>query len=562
MNEFPAAAEELLNQALALHQQGRLPEAQVAYEGLLRDFPTHPSALAGLATVHAQTGNFVAALDLHTIALKLHPEQAEIHHQRGVVLRQLCRFEEARDCFDRALELQPDAVETYNNRAIVWKDLGQLDKAVADYDRALALQPEFVNAWKNRAITLRALKRSAEALTSYDQALNIDPQDAQCWNYRGHALRDLGHLEEALASYDEALRQRPEYAEAHYNRSIVLRELLRHEEAIASCDRAIALKPDHADAWWNKAEMLVLIGDAAQGWPLFEWRWRSSMHGKEFRDLGRPLWLGQGDLAGKTLLLSIDGGIGDVLQFCRYAPLLVERGARLILEAQVGLLPLLRESFEQVELTPFRQPLPDFDCYCPVMSLPGAFSQAPVQVPASLPYLRVPAASLAAWEKRLGPRRRPRIGLVWSGGALHFKGQEHRSIPLSQMQPLLTYEADFHCLQKEILPSDRSALSSLSIQTWEAELHDYADTAALLKHMDLVISVDTSVAHLAGALGHPVWVILPQDPDMRWQLEREDSPWYPDVMRLFRQDAPQQWASVLLRVAETLRKFLAERPIS
>ncbi|MES2596692.1 MAG: tetratricopeptide repeat protein [Verrucomicrobiota bacterium] len=538
----------------ALHQAGHLNEAKEKYEALLREAPASSFALAGLAAIHAQRGDFVKALDHYALALKSNPANVDAHRQRGVVLCQLGRFEEALESLTQAIALKPDSFVAYNNRGVVWKAQEQFEAALADYDRALAINPEYVSAWKNRGIVLRALQRLDECITSYDRALEISPQDAQIWNYRGHVLRQLGRLEDSLASYQEAVRICGDYAEAHYNQSIVLRELGRLTDAIACCDRATSIVPGYADAWWNKAEMLVLTGDFENGWAMFEWRWKSDRHGKEFREVGKPLWLGDGPLEGKRLLLNVDGGLGDVIQFCRYIPLLVRQGAQVIVEAQQGLIPLLRESFDSIELTPYLEPLPEFDCHCPQMSLPGAFRQSVDQLTADLPYLRAPALHREAWAAKLGPKTRPRIGLVWSGGNLHYKGQEHRSIPLEQMQVLLTPDAEFHCLQKEILESDCAALSSLPVRTWESELHDFAETAALISHMDLVISVDTAVAHLTGAMAQPVWTLLPSDPDMRWMLSREDTPWYPKIMRLFRQPSLGDWATPLGSVhAELLR---------
>jgi tetratricopeptide (TPR) repeat protein len=506
--------------------------------------------------IHAQDGHYVLSLECFSLALKANPNVAEIHSQKGVVLFQLSRFSEALECLTQALTIQPNTAEFYNNRAIVLTKMERRQEALDDYNRAVEIRPEYGNAWKNRGIVLRSLELLDESLASYDRALEINPKGAQTWNYRGHVLRQLGRLEDSLASYREAVRIRPDYAEAHYNQSLVLREFGRLTQAIECCDRATTLVPDYADAWWNRAEILVLTGDFENGWPMFEWRWKSDRHGKEFREVGKPLWLGEGPLEGKRLLVNVDGGLGDVIQFCRYAPLLVQQGARVILEAQVGLIPLLRESFDSIELTPYLQPLPEFDCHCPQMSLPGAFRQSVDQLTADLPYLRAPALHREAWAARLGPKTRPRIGLVWSGGNLHYKGQEHRSIPLDQMQVLLTQDAEFHCLQKVILESDRPALSGLPIQTWENALHDFAETAALISQMDLVISVDTAVAHLAGAMGQQVWVTLPFDPDMRWMLHRADTPWYPGVMRLFRQPALGDWSTPLNSVREQMLRCI------
>lgn len=562
-----------LDAALALHRQGRLAEARGLYEALLLQNAEDARALHWLGTLHLQTGRAALALALFDRALAAQPDHAEAHSNRGNALRCLRRLEEAVASFDHALALQPAFAEAWSNRGIALQDLQQHEEALLSYDRALALKPDYANAWKNRGVTLRELGRFEEALRCYDQALALQPEDAAALNFRGNALHRMRRLEEAVASYDCALALRPDYAEAWYNRSIPLRELKRISAAIESCDRAIALQPEHADAHWHKAELLILSGDYVQGWPLFEWRWRSPRYSKAERNFDQRIWLGKEDIHGKTVLVNPDGGFGDTLHFCRYVPLLAQRGARVILEAQPGLVTLLRESFPTVEVLANGKPLPAFDYYCPMMSLPAALATPVEEAPASLPYVRIPPQHQKRWaspggipaltspssEDQIAPlpqRTRPRIGLAWSGSPDHSNDRQ-RSMSAAEMAPLLSSGAEFHCLQKAIRAADRETVASLPIHTWEAKLEDFAHTAALTAEMDLVITVDTSVAHLAGALGKHVWVLLPYVPDMRWQADGEISHWYPATMRLLRQDAGRQWQPVMARVKNELKQWLA-----
>lgn len=540
--------------ALALQQRGQIDGAMRLYRRVLERDALNHEALQWLATAHAQKREFVEALDLYARALKLRPDYAEAHRNRGVALHEIGRYEEALQSFDRALALRPDQAETHNNRGTTLRATGRDAEALAAYDCALKWKPCYAGALKNRGIVLRSMKRPAAALADFDAALALMPEAAPLWNYRGHALSDLDRYEEALASTDRALELKPDYADAHFDRSLVLGSLMRHEEAIASCERAIALHPDHADAQWHLAALHLITGDFERGWPRFEWRWRSRSYGLVRRELDRPMWLGGQDIAGKVMLVSCDGGYGDVIQFCRYVPMLMERGATVILEAGAGVLPLLRESFPGLRLATYREPLPEFDLHCPVMSLPGAFACPVEALPATLPYLKAPAASMNKWAAKLGPATRRRIGIVCSG-SLSLSNDRHRSIPMRQMARLVQADAEFHCLQKEIRGTDRAVFESLPVRTWEAELHDYTDTAALVMQMDLVITVDTSVAHLAGALGKPVWLLLPHAPDPRWLLGREDSPWYPQVMRLFRQPATNDWSTALEHILADLRRL-------
>ena len=411
----------------------------------------------------------------------------------------------------------------------------------------------------NRGNALHELKRFEEALASYDRALALRPDYVEALANRGVTLHELKRFEEALASYDRALAVRPDYAEAFVNRGVTLHELKRFEEALASYDRAIALRPDYAQAHYNEAVCRMLIGDFDRGWQKLEWGWETEQLKNLKRKFSQPLWLGSDEIAGKTILLHGVHGFGDTIQFCRYVPLVVERGARVILEVQEPLRELMGTLPGAAQIVSRGEPLPDFDLHCPLLSLPLAFGTRPATIPSQTPYLRASPRAVTDWNARLGPRHRPRIGLAWSGRPEH-NNDHNRSMRLSTLlSPLAGFDATYVSLQPEVRADDAPVLQGRGdILHFGEDLKTYADTAALIANLDLVISVDTSVAHLAGALAKPVWILLPFIPDWRWLLDRDDSPWYPTA-RLFRQDETRGWDSVMARVHAALDEYLRRR---
>jgi hypothetical protein len=325
----------------------------------------------------------------------------------------------------------------------------------------------------------------------------------------------------------------------------------RHAEAAACFDEALRVAPDSALAQFNKATHLLLMGDFAKGWPLYESRWRKpDQHGK--RDFEAPLWLGESKIAGKTILLHAEQGLGDTIQFCRYVPMVEALGAKVVLEVPPSLKTLMTMLPGTRSLVARGEMLPLFDLHCPIMSLPLAFGTRLYTIPHNVPYLSATPQAADRWQSRLGPKHRPRIGLVWSGTQKH-KNDQNRSLPLAALAPLLSLDMEFHALQKELRPDDRAYIAvGAPVAFHGDDLRDMNDTAGLTTAMDLVISVDTSVAHLAGALGKPVSILLPFTPDFRWLLTREDSPWYPSAW-LIRQPAIGDWASVIGRVVDYVR---------
>jgi TPR repeat len=392
---------------------------------------------------------------------------------------------------------------------------------------------------------------SGPFVASYDRAIEIKPDYADAYSNRGIALKDLKRFEEALASYDRAIEIQPDYAEAYSNRGVALQELKRVEEAVASYDRAIAIQPDYASAYWNKSLALLLVGQFDQGWKLYEWRWKRDTFTTPKRNFPHPLWLGAEDLADKTILLHAEQGLGDTIQFCRYAKLVKERRARVALEVPKALLSLL-SGLEGVDvLIEKGQALPAFDYHCPLLSLPLAFKTDLTSIPSPKPYLAASTQKCEEWGQRLGVKRKPRVGLVWSGSTVH-KNDHNRSLTLQQLLPYLPVGCEYVSLQKEVREVDKPVLEGGDIRHYGDELKDYTDTAALCELMDLVISVDTSVVHLAGALGKSTWVLLPYAPDWRWLLDTDASPWYASI-ELYRQAEDLSWGPVLERVSKDLQ---------
>jgi tetratricopeptide (TPR) repeat protein len=549
----PDFAFALSNRGAALYALKRLDEALTTYDRALAVQPDYVEALSNRGNVLKDLKRFDEALASFDGALAARPDYAEAHLNRGVVLLELKRFDEARASYDRALAIRPDFVEALSNRGSVLHELKRFDEALASCDRALALRPQFAEAHANRANAFQALKRFEEALASCDRAVTLRPDLAEVHYNRGNALHMLRRFEDALASYDSELARRPDFAEALANRGVTLQSLKRFEDALASYQRAYAARPDFADAHYNEALCRLLIGDFGRGWEEHEWRWRTKDLGICRRNFTQPLWTGSQQIAGRTVLLHAEQGFGDTIQFCRYVPLLADRGARVILEVQPQLQELMSPLRGAAEVVYPGDPLPHFDLHCPLLSLPRAFGTELGTIPSATPYLHASEAQARHWNARLGPKTRPRIGIAWSGRPTH-KNDQNRSIGLDVFLSIFAgMDVSLVSVQREVRDADAAALRERNdVLHFGDELTNFADTAALISSLDLVVSVDTSVAHLAGALAKPVWVLLPFIPDWRWLLDRDDSPWYATA-RLFRQDETRAWDNVFARLRAALR---------
>ena len=453
-------------------------------------------------------------------------------------------FAEALASYDSALALRPDYVEALNNRGVTLWELQRFDEALASYDRALAVEPDYVEALSNRGNALIKLQRHDEALASYSRALAVRPNHAEALNNCGNVLKELNRLDEALANYDRALALRPEYAEAHCNRGVVLCELKRLDEAVASYDRALVLRPDYAEAHFNRGSILLLAGDAKTGWPELEWRWLMKASPSGPLNSKTAFWSGE-ELEGRHLLVFSEQGAGDVILFARCLPFMAQKGCHITFQTSEKLVRMLRPLTSGIEVISAPGTGQKFDFQCPLMSLPYLLKTDLASISTSIPYLRAEEALVARWRDRIGEQGF-KIGIAWQGNPQAANDQK-RSIALRQYLALARIPGVRIISLQKVHGLDQLAglPEDVTIETLGEDFDNgpdaFVDTAAMMDSLDLVLTSDTSIAHLAGALGRPTWVALQYVPHWMWMLDREDSPWYP-TMRLFRQSGKGQLA--------------------
>jgi len=552
------------NHADTLHLMGLLSfhakQYDHALEWISRAIGQEPKTdyLTSLGTALANLGRYEEALKAFDKAVQLKPLDADLWRNLGNVLVDVERPADAILSFQHVLKLDPRHRDAASKAGRLLYEQERFEEALACFNLCDELQPNDFQTLHWRALALHKLKRPEEALADNKRALALDPANADTLCNIGNVLRTLGRNEEALSWFDRSLELAPNSRAILTNKAIALVDLRRFDEAFAAYHRAIAIEPGHAVPVWNLALLQMLTGNFEAGWAGREARWRIPELSVHYPKFSQPMWLGKEPIHGKTILINIDEGLGDTIQFARYVPMVAELGARVILAVQDALCPLL-SGLKGVSLC---LPLstserPAFDMYCPVSSLPLAFGTRLETIPSQTPYLPEPAQTLVqAWEDRLRARDRLRVGLAWSGNPRH-DNDHNRSIPLRLMARILDVDASFISLQKDLRPDDSAALiEHPEIIDLTAQLTDFAETAALISCLDLVITVDTSIAHLAGALGHPTWILLPYTPDYRWLLDRDDSPWYPAV-RLFRQSETREYASVLDRVRTELLAMIS-----
>ncbi|WP_249780499.1 tetratricopeptide repeat protein [Bradyrhizobium sp. dw_411] len=548
-------------------QAGQYDQAVESITRAIRQDPK-PDYLASLgATLHRQ-GRHEDALKAYDKAIQLKPEDAGLWHRLGNILLELQRLDHALLSFAHVLKLDPRHQDAAYKSGVLLQHIGRFDESIAHLDLCDALLPNHAPTLQARARTLFSLKRLEEALAENRRAHTLDPGNADTCNNIGACLQSLGREEEALSWFDSALDRLPNTTEILNNKGLMLSQLQRFDEAFALHDQIRALQLNDATTDWNLALLQMLTGNFEAGWAGRESRWRKS-DPPPYPKFSQPMWLGQEPIEGKTILVHVDEGAGDTIQFVRYVPMLAERGARIVLVVERHLHALMSglQGVEQCLSFP-NDPLPAFDMHCPIGSLPLVFGTRLDSIPSATSYLPPPAEGrVQFWEARLvrearllrkalGPHDRPRVGLVWSGNPSH-RNDVNRSTSLRLMSRILDVDATFVSLQKDPKPEDKAFLAQSGIIDLTAELTDFSETAALIACLDLVITVDTSVAHLAGALGCPTWILLPYTPDYRWLLDRDDSPWYPTV-RLFRQSAARDYAEVLDRVRTELAALCAE----
>jgi tetratricopeptide (TPR) repeat protein len=578
----PEFVEAWNNLGNALISEGKADEAVAAFEHVLRLRPGYAEAHNNLAAALRQQGKWAEATAHYREALRLKPDYADAHNNLGVALQGMGRLEEAEAGYRQALCLKPNYPEALTNRGSVLTRLGRLDEAEADHREALRLRPDYVEAQNNMGTLMTARRKYAEAEACYREALRLKPDYAEGRHNLGTALAEQGRIDEAVACYREALRLKPDYAEACVNLAAALLMQSQPDEAVAVYDDILRRgKPESPDAHLGRAIAFLVKGDWDQGWKEYEWRWRC----EEFGGLPykQPQWDGS-PLDGRTILLHAEQGAGDALLFVRYARLVKSgwhafaappgpcgtprdgEGPRkhgtpnVVLACPKALLRLLATCPGIDQLVGAGDPLPVFDCHAPLLSLAGLFGTTPENAPADIPYLFADPGLVEHWRRELAPDfPRFKVGVVWQGNP-RYKGDRQRSIPLARFEPLArTPGVRLFSLQKgfgsEQLRDADFPVVDLGPRLDEAS-GPFMDTAAVMKNLDLIVTPDTAVAHLAGALGVPVWLALAYSPHWVWMLARGDTPWYPS-MRLFRQRRWGDWDEVFGRMAVELGQLAA-----
>ncbi|NJL38891.1 MAG: tetratricopeptide repeat protein [Leptolyngbyaceae cyanobacterium SM1_4_3] len=583
MAQYPNYTEVWHFLGMTFHQAGRLLDAIACYQRALSFKPDNPFVHNNLGVAHRAHGQFDLAIAHYQQALALKPSYPEVHNNLGNLFRQTGDLEQAIAHYQQAVTLAPRYAEAHNNLGMVWQDQGKFEQAIACYQQALVLQPDNADVHNNLGNALQGQKQFEVAIACYQKALKLQPKNFTFYNNLGAALQELERLTESVQAYRQALALKPDYADAYYNLGNTLKALKKLDEcvtcyrqaialkpdypdaynnlglalceqgkiaeSVAAYQQAISLKPDYADAHLNRGLSLLLAGELAQGFEEYEWRWQ--VKGPNFKSLpafAQPMWDGS-YLNGKTILLHAEQGFGDTIQFIRYAPLVAERGGRVLVECQEALVRLLQTVPGIEQVIPKDAPLPEFHVHAPLLSLPRIFGTTLKTIPTQVPYLKPPDSNF----QLESPPDRFKVGIVWAGSPDH-RSDRDRSCSLSQFVKLLEVPGiQLYSLQKGARTADLSQLPNASaIQDLSPQLKDFADTAAAMMQLDLIITVDTSVGHLAGALGRPVWVLLSFAADWRWMCDRPDSRWYP-TLRLFRQPTPGDWDSVLTQTLQTLK---------
>lgn len=543
-----------LQAGLRLHEQGRLAEAEGIYRAILADNPRHSDSLHWLGVIAYQNGDLENAIGLISRALAIDPDFAHGHFNLGNALFQAGRIEDALASFSRAVSLRPDYANACVNRGICLNSLGRFEEALGSFAKAIALQPEHVDAHINRSVTLHDMKRFAESLASCDRAIALRPDSAAAHYNRGIALKELRRFGEALSSYDRAIALDPNNSDAHYNRGTVLCELHRFDEAFRCFDKAIALKPDHGHARHNRALLNLLLERHEEGWREHECR-PTLLDLSDDYSPRRPRLHSLEGIAGKTVLVHAEQGLGDTIQFYRFIAPLQEAGAKVLFAPQPPLRALFAAQGTDALLVDRGDRSLPFDCHVPLMSLPLLFSTAIETIPSKTPYLRADPDRVEKWRRTIGGGAF-RIGICWQGSAGH-NHDGGRSFPVLHFEEisrlpgvrLISLHKGAGEKQLRLLP-DGMVVETLGAD-FDAGPGAFLDAAAVMMSLDLVITSDTAIAHLAGALGVPAWVALPFLPDWRWALERTDSPWYPSI-QVFRQASAGDWRAVFQQIKESL----------
>jgi tetratricopeptide (TPR) repeat protein len=598
------------NLGIVLSAMGKLDDAIAAYRKADQLNPNSPETLNNLGVALHANGAFAEAVECLKRSVILRPDyfdainnlvallnldagSAAANHVVGDILHSADRSKDAIQFYRKAIDENPESAETYSNLGNALFAIDEPAEALLNYQKALQLKPDFPQAWNNLANALKEFDRLNEAIAAYRRAMELQPNTPEPLSNLGNALRDAGQWESAMELYQKALDMHVSHAVTHNNVGNALCERGEWWAAISAYEKALAIKPDYADAInnmgtameeigqrdramqcyqqahaltpkavsppWNIALLQLLQGDYIHGWRGYENRWRQKKQSKTWRAFNQPMLSNVAQMKGSRILLHAEQGFGDAIQFCRYATMVAEQGATVYLECPPKLSRLFSTLKEVKKVIPRGEELPEFDLHCPLMSLPMVFGTEIKTVPGTVSYLSADPADVLRWQKQFADQPDAyRVGLVWAGQSTHQKDR-HRSLSLHSFAGLsLLPGVRFYSLQVgDSAGQAKSPPQGMELVDWTSGLNDFADTAAMISQLDLVISVDTAVCHLAGALGKPVWVLVAFQPDWRWLLDRDDSPWYPTA-KLFRQPSPQDWGPPLSKIAAELAAILSD----
>ncbi len=563
-------------------------EAIECYKKSLNINPYFVEAHNNLGDVYQEKGMFDEAIQSYKNALRINSNFGNIYNNLGLALYKKGVFEEALSYFKKALELNPKLGDAYNNIGNYFFNNNEIDKAIEYYSKALKLEQNYAtynnlgNAFKEKGLLEEAIKfyekalnanqnaidtsidlgdvfrkqgKLDEAISHFQKLLDNNPKNPVVYINLALVFQEKGLFDEAFKYYNKALEINPNVAEGYNNLALAFIENGHYEEARSNLEKAIQIKPTMANAHFNFATLLLLEGDFTRGWEEYEWRWNASDFKFMKFNYSQPQWNGE-KFEGLKILLHAEQGLGDTIHFMRYINLVLEKNLEVIFRCPKELLILAKYSFPEIQIITFEEPLPDFDFHCPLMSLPYVFETTIDNIPSKIPYIKTEKSLIESWNQKIGKDPNFKIGLAWSGNP-KYKRDRHRSCSLKIFSTIAQIEGiSLYSLQKGHGTEQLKELrDELKIIDFDSEIKDFSDTAAIIENLDLTISVDTAVAHLTGAMGKPVWTMLPFVPDWRWMLNREDSPWYP-TMRLFRQHTPGDWVTVLSNIKKELRLIL------
>jgi tetratricopeptide (TPR) repeat protein len=548
----------------ALYNRGNAYKKIKKYQEAIKDYlmvlqiePNNTKALLNLGNTYLALEDLEEAINAYDKILKLNPSYPEVVLGRANALILQKKYALAIDAYKAHIHLKPDEKESYYGLGNALKDTLKFEDAIYCYKKAIEIDPEYFDALTNLANTLRRVKRFDESALYYSRAVEANPNEPDAYSNLGNILHDLNRTDLAIDAYAQALVIAPNDVRANYNIGNIYKELNQFEEAIQQLDHVLTLNPDDEETLFAKGIMLLTLGKYREGFQLYEKRWERESLIEKPRDYPQPFWNGTQSLEGKTILIHIEQGLGDTIQFCRLLYQLENKGAKVVFEVQKPLIGLMNQVPGVSRVISYKTEFTEFDYYCPLLSLPHYLNLELDNIPLAHGYLNPLPEYLNKWQLRLGPKKKPRVGLICSGNKMH-ENDQNRSILLFEIIPYLPQEFEYITLQKEMRDVDRQLIEKYPLfKSYGDELDHFEDTAALCELMDIVISVDTSVAHLSGAIGKKTWLLIPFSPDWRWMLDRKDTPWY-QSMTIYRQESMKNWAPVFAKVAIDLKKELKD----